>query len=49
MHAATESFANMVKAENLVDYVIKNDKIELGENSSKPKRGNFPKKKEGET
>ena len=49
MHAATESFANMVKAENLVDHTIKNGKIDLGESSSKPKRGNFPRKKEGKT
>ena len=39
----------MVKAENLVDHAIKNDKIDLGESSSKPKRGNFSKKKKGET
>ena len=49
MHATTGSFASMVKAGNLVDQVIKNDKIDLGKSSSKPKRGNFPKKKEGET
>ena len=48
MHTATRSFANMVKAENLVDHAIKNDKIDLGESSSKPKMGNFPKKKKGE-
>ena len=49
MHATTGSFANMVKVGNLVDHAIKNGKIDLGESSSKPKRGNFPKKKEGET
>ena len=49
MHAATRSFVNMVKAGNLVDHAIKNCKIDLGENSSKPKGSSFPKKKEGET
>ena len=49
MHAATESFANMVKAGNLVDHAIKNGKIDLEESSSKPKRRNFPRKKKGET
>ena len=49
MHAATRSFANMVKAGNLVDHAIKNGKIDLGESSSKPKRLNFPRKKEGKT
>ena len=49
MHAATGSFANMVKTGNLVDHAIKNDKIDLRESSSKPRRGNLPKKKEGET
>ena len=49
MHAVTESFANMVKDGNLVDYAINTGKIDLGKNSSKPKRVNFPKKKEGET
>ena len=49
MATTTGSFANVVKACNLIDHAIKNDKIDLGENSSKPKRGNFPKKKEGET
>ena len=34
MHAATRSFANMVKVRNLVDHVIKNGKIDLEENSS---------------
>ena len=49
MHVATESFANMDKAGNLVDHGIKNGKIDLGESSSKPKTVNFPKKKKGET
>ena len=49
MHAATGSFANMVKDGNLVDHAIKNGKIDLGESSSEPKRGNFPKKKKDET
>ena len=49
MHAATGNFINMVKVGNLVDHAIKNGKIDLGESSSKPKKGNFPKKKEGET
>ena len=39
----------MVKAGNLVHHAIKNGKIDLGESSSKPKRSNFPRKKEGET
>ena len=46
---ATRSFANMVKAGNLIDHAIKNGRIDVGESSSKPKMGNFPKKKEGET
>ena len=49
MHAATGSFANMVKIVNLVDHAIKNDKIDPGESSSKPRKGNLSKKKEGET
>ena len=49
MHAATGSFTNMVKAGNLVDHAIKNDKIDLGESSSKPRKGNLLKKKKGET
>ena len=48
MPTETRSFANMVKAGNLIDHAIKNGKIDIGESSSKPKRGNFPKKKEGE-
>ena len=49
MHAATGSFANMVKAGNLIDHAIKNGKIDLGKSSSKPRKGNLSKKKEGET
>ena len=40
----------MVKAGNLIDHVIKNGRIDVEESSSKSKRkGNFPRKKEGET
>ena len=49
MPMATGSFANMVKAKNLIDHAIKNGRINMGESSSKPKKGNFPRKKEGET
>ena len=49
MHTVTGSFANIIKAGNLVDHAIKNGKIDLRESSSKPTRINFPKKKEGET
>ena len=49
MPTAIGSFANMVKAGNLIDYVIKNGRIDIRESGSKPKMGNFPKKKEGET
>ena len=49
MSTATGSFANMVKVGNLIDHAIKNDRIDIGESSSKPKRCNFSKKKEGET
>ena len=45
MPTATRSFANMVKVSNLIDHSIKNGKINTGESSSKPKRGNFPRKK----
>ena len=48
MPTTTESFANMVKAGNLIDHTIKNGRIDTEESSSKPKRGNFPRKKEGE-
>ena len=48
MPTATGSFANMVKAGNLIDHAIKNGKIDTGESSSKPRSGNFLKKKEGE-
>ena len=49
MPTAMESFANMVKACNLIDHTIKNGRIDTEKSSSKPKRGNFMKKKEGET
>ena len=49
MPTVIESFTNMVKAGNLIDHSIKNGKINTGESSSKPKRGNFPRKKKGET
>ena len=49
MPTATRSFTNMVKADNLIDHAIKNGRIDIGENSFKSKRGNFLKKKEGET
>ena len=45
----TGSFANMVKARNLIDHAIKNGRIDTQESSSRLKRGNFSKKKEGET
>ena len=35
------SFANMVKAGNLIDHVIKNGKIDTGKSSSKAKRSIF--------
>ena len=49
MPTTTRSFANMVKVGNLIDHAIKNDRINTGKSSSKPKRGNFLKKKKGET
>ena len=49
MYASTGSFANMIKAGNVIDHAIKNGKIDLGESSSRPRRGSFLKKKEGET
>ena len=49
MPTATGNFANMVKAGNLIDHAIKNDKIDNQKSNSKPKKGNFLKKKEGET
>ena len=49
MPMATRSFANMVKAGNLIDHAIKNGRIDTGKSSFKPKKGNFPRKKEGET
>ena len=39
----------MIVAGNIVDHAIKNGKIEAGESSTKPKRGNYEKKKEDET
>ena len=48
MPTETGSFANMIKVGNLINHSIKNDRIDIGESSSKPKKGNFPKKKEGE-
>ena len=39
----------MVKAENWIDHVIKNGRIDTQKISFRPKRGNFLKKKEGET
>ena len=42
---ATGSFANMVKADNLIDHAIKNGRIDTRENSSRLKKGNFLKKK----
>ena len=49
MLTAIGSFVNMVKAGNLIDHAIKNGRINTGECSSKPKKDNFSKKKEGET
>ena len=43
------SFANMIKVGILVDHVIKNSRIDVGESSSRLKKGSFIKKKEGET
>ena len=48
MPTAMGSFANMVKTDNLIDHVIKNGKIDIQESNSRSKKGNFPKKKEGE-
>ena len=45
----TRNFVDMIMASNLVDHAIKNNKIEADESSTKPKRGNFVKKKEDET
>ena len=49
MPTTTRSFANMVKAGNLIDHAIKNGRIDTSESSSKPKRDNFSRKKKGET
>ena len=35
MPTATGSFANMIKTGNLVDHAIKNDRIDMGESSSR--------------
>ena len=35
MPTETKSFANMIKASNLVDQVIKNGRIDMGESSSR--------------
>ena len=43
------NFVDMIMDGNLVDHVVKNNKIEAGESSTKPKRSNFMKKKKGET
>ena len=45
MLTATGSFANMVKAGNLIDHVIKNGRTDIGESSFRLKKGNFMKKK----
>ena len=40
----------MIMAGNLVNHAIKNEKIDIGESSSKSKRNdNFSRKKESET
>ena len=48
MPTAMGSFANMVKVGNLIDHEIKNGKIDTRKSSSKLRRGNFQRKKEGE-
>ena len=45
MPTAIGSFANMIKARNLIDHAIKNGKIDTGESSSRPKMGHFTNKK----
>ena len=48
--SATRSIADMIMADNLVDHVIKNGKIDVEESSPKSKgKGNFSRKKKGET
>ena len=50
MPTTTGSFANMVKAGNLIDHAIKNDRIDIGESSSKSKKKEqLPKEKKDET
>ena len=39
----------MIKANNLINHAIKNDRIDTRESSFKPKKDNFLKKNEGET
>ena len=39
----------MVKVGNLIDHAIKNGRTDIGESNSRPKKGNFSKKKKGET
>ena len=39
----------MVKVGNLIDHVIKNGRIDIKERGSRSKKGNFSKKKKGET
>ena len=46
IHVATGSFTNMFKVKNLVDHAIKNGRIDIGENSSKPKTGIFQRRKQ---
>ena len=50
MPTATENFANMVKVGNLINHTIKNDRIDIGESSSKSKgKSSFLRRKKGET
>ena len=49
MPTTTGSFAKKVQAGNLIGHAIKNGRIDTQEKSSKPKMGNFLKKKKGET
>ena len=48
MPTTTRIFTNTVKTGNLIDHAIKNGRIDIGESSSKPRKGNFSRKKEGE-
>ena len=48
--SATRSFAYMIIVDNLIDHAIKNEKIDVEKSNSKSKwKGNFLRKKEGET